>query len=111
MPVTTFSMLRPVDGRPDGRLRCLQEGALCPGCTAEVPAGLRERATRLALPSGMPIPQVARELGIHKEALRDWVRQEQATTALDSQAAEPLAGPPRASSLSPRADGPWSRTR
>ena len=36
---------------------------------------LRERATRLALESGRPIAQVARDLGIHKEALRTWVRQ------------------------------------
>jgi transposase len=39
---------------------------------------LRERATRLALESGRPIAQVARDLGIHKEALRTWVRQAKA---------------------------------
>ena len=35
---------------------------------------LRERAVRLALESGRPIRQVARDLGIHHEALRVWVR-------------------------------------
>jgi transposase len=39
---------------------------------------LRERATRLALESGRPIAQVARDLGIHKEALRTWVGQARA---------------------------------
>src|SRR3954454_22150510 len=39
---------------------------------------LRERATRLALESGRPIAQVARDLGVHKEALRTWVRQAKA---------------------------------
>src|SRR4051794_12703701 len=34
---------------------------------------LRERATRLALESGRPIAHVARDLGVHKEALRTWV--------------------------------------
>ena len=42
---------------------------------------LRERATRLALESGRPIAQVARDLGIHKEALRTWVRQAKADAA------------------------------
>ncbi len=39
---------------------------------------LRERATRLALESGRPIAHVARDLGVHKEALRTWVRQAKA---------------------------------
>src|SRR4051794_33711670 len=39
---------------------------------------LRERATRLALESGRPIAHVAQDLGIHKEALRQWVRQAEA---------------------------------
>src|SRR3954465_3289848 len=51
---------------------------------------LRERATRLALESGRPIAHVAQDLGVHKEALRTWVRQAKADAA---------AGPPR---------GPWS---
>jgi transposase len=42
---------------------------------------LRERATRLALESGRPIAHVARDLGVHKEALRTWVRQAQADAA------------------------------
>ena len=39
---------------------------------------LRERATRLALESGRPIAHVAQDLGVHKEALRTWVRQAKA---------------------------------
>jgi len=42
---------------------------------------LRERATRLALESGRPIAHVARDLGVHKEALRTWVRQAKADAA------------------------------
>src|SRR3954447_88928 len=42
---------------------------------------LRERATRLALEFGRPIPHVARDLGIHKEALRTWVRRARADAA------------------------------
>jgi transposase len=36
---------------------------------------LRERAVRLYFESERPIAHVARDLGIHKEALRLWVRQ------------------------------------
>ncbi len=36
---------------------------------------LRERATALALSSDRPIAQVAKDLGVHREALRHWVRQ------------------------------------
>lgn len=39
---------------------------------------LRERAVRLVFESGRPIAHVARDLGIHKEALRLWVRQAEA---------------------------------
>jgi transposase len=39
---------------------------------------LRERAVRLALESGRPIAQVARDLGVGSESLRHWVRQAQA---------------------------------
>ena len=42
------------------------------------PAELRERAVQLALESGRPIAQVARDLGIGSEFLRHWVRQAQA---------------------------------
>ena len=41
---------------------------------------LRERAVRLVFESGRPIAHVARDLGIHKEALRHWVRQAEADT-------------------------------
>lgn len=39
------------------------------------PEELRERAVRLVFESGRPIAHVARDLGVHKEALRTWVRQ------------------------------------
>ena len=42
------------------------------------PEELRERGVRLALESGRPIAQVARDLGIHPESLRRWVRQAEA---------------------------------
>jgi transposase len=39
---------------------------------------LRERAVRLVFESGRPIAQVATDLGVHREALRLWVRQAEA---------------------------------
>ncbi len=39
---------------------------------------LRERAVRLYFESDRPIAHVARDLGIHREALRQWVRQAEA---------------------------------
>jgi transposase len=42
------------------------------------PIELRERAVRLVFESGRPIAHVAQDLGVHKEALRTWVRQERA---------------------------------
>ena len=39
---------------------------------------LRERAVRFYFESNRPIAHVARDLGIHKEALRQWVRQAEA---------------------------------
>ncbi len=39
---------------------------------------LRERAVRLVFESGRPIAHVAADLGIHREALRQWVRQAEA---------------------------------
>jgi transposase len=44
----------------------------------EYPQELRDRAVRLALESDRPIAQIAADLGIHREALRTWVRQAQA---------------------------------
>ena len=44
------------------------------------PDELRERAVRLYFESGRPIAHVARDLGIHREALRQWVRQAEADT-------------------------------
>ena len=42
------------------------------------PDELRERAVGLVFESDRPIAHVARDLGIHKEALRHWVRQSEA---------------------------------
>jgi len=42
------------------------------------PEELRERAVRLVFESQRPIAAVARDLGVHKEALRLWVRQAEA---------------------------------
>ena len=44
------------------------------------PEELRVRAVRLVFESGRPIANVARDLGVHKEALRSWVRQAEADT-------------------------------
>ncbi|MGW1047231.1 transposase [Streptomyces sp. NPDC002547] len=45
------------------------------------PDELRERAVREVHTTGRPIAHVARDLGIHKEALRGWVRQAEADAA------------------------------
>ncbi|MFF4568003.1 IS3 family transposase [Streptomyces sp. NPDC001435] len=42
------------------------------------PDELRERAIREVRATGRPVAHVARDLGIHKEALRNWVRQAEA---------------------------------
>ncbi|RSS83717.1 transposase [Streptomyces sp. WAC02707] len=42
------------------------------------PDELRERAIREVRSTGRPIAHVAKDLGIHKEALRGWVRQAEA---------------------------------
>ncbi|MBB1251927.1 transposase [Streptomyces sp. OF3] len=42
------------------------------------PDELRERAVREVRTTGRPIAHVAKDLGIHKEALRGWVRQAEA---------------------------------
>lgn len=42
------------------------------------PEELRERAVRLVFESGRPIAHVAQDLGVHREALRQWVRQAEA---------------------------------
>jgi transposase len=39
------------------------------------PEELRQRAIRLVFESGRPIAHVAQDLGVHREALRQWVRQ------------------------------------
>jgi transposase len=45
---------------------------------SKYPDELRERAVRLVFESGRPIAQVAKDLGVHREALRLWVRQAEA---------------------------------
>ncbi len=42
------------------------------------PVELRDRAVRFVFESGRPIVHVAQDLGVHKEALRSWVRQARA---------------------------------
>ncbi len=39
---------------------------------------LRERAVRLVFESGRPVAHVAGDLGIHRETLRQWVREAEA---------------------------------
>jgi transposase len=46
--------------------------------TRKYPQELRDRAVRLARESDRPLAQIARDLGVHKEALRTWVRQDEA---------------------------------
>ena len=45
---------------------------------SKFPPELRERAVRLARESQSSISQVARDLGLHPETLRIWVRQDEA---------------------------------
>lgn len=42
------------------------------------PDELRERSVRLVRESGRPIAHIAEDLGVHREALRQWVRQAEA---------------------------------
>jgi transposase len=42
--------------------------------SSKYPAELRERGVRLVFESGRPIAHVARDLGVHRETLRLWVR-------------------------------------
>jgi transposase len=42
------------------------------------PDELRQRAVRLVFESGRPIAHVAQDLGVHREALRQWVHQAEA---------------------------------
>lgn len=45
---------------------------------SKYPPELRERAVRTVFESGRPVSQVARDLSIHPETLRSWVRQAEA---------------------------------
>ncbi|WP_331730837.1 transposase (plasmid) [Kitasatospora sp. NBC_00070] len=55
------------------RSRRKENHAQCPH-----PDEPRERAVRGVRSTGRPVAYVARDLGIHKEALRSWVRQVEA---------------------------------
>lgn len=46
--------------------------------TRKYPEELLERGARMVFESGRPIAHVARDLGIHHETLRKWVRQAEA---------------------------------
>jgi len=46
--------------------------------TRKYPEELLERGARMVFESGRPIAHVARDLGIHHETLRKWVRQTEA---------------------------------
>jgi transposase len=48
------------------------------GRPSKYPLEFRERAVRMARESERPIAAVARDLGIHHETLRVWVRQDEA---------------------------------
>lgn len=48
------------------------------------PEELRERAVRLALESGRPVAQVARDLGVGPQSLRNWVSHAQADAGKDA---------------------------
>ena len=45
---------------------------------SKYPAEFHERAVRLARGTERPIADVARDLGVHPETLRSWVRQDEA---------------------------------
>ena len=48
------------------------------GAPRKYPLELKERAVRLVFESGRPVRRVARDLGVHHESLRIWVRQAEA---------------------------------
>ena len=48
------------------------------GAPRKYPEELRERAIRMVQESGRPVRQVAEDLGVHREALRAWVRKAEA---------------------------------
>ncbi|MGW5466218.1 transposase [Streptomyces sp. NPDC003996] len=66
--------------RPPGPRRPTLDNAGSPltPWSCKYPDELRERAVREVRTTGRPIAHVAKDLGIHKEALRGWVRQAEA---------------------------------
>lgn len=69
---------------------------------------LRERAVRLVFESERPIAHVARDLGIHKEALRQWVRQAEADTGRRPSCCGRFSRRRRRSTQRPIPTGEWS---
>ncbi|WP_079173319.1 transposase [Streptomyces monashensis] len=66
-------------GVPDARVTVLaKENHQHHDSIRKYPDELRERAIREVRATGRPIAHVAKDLGIHKEALRGWVRQAEA---------------------------------
>ncbi|MER6169307.1 transposase [Streptomyces violaceorubidus] len=66
-------------GVPDARVTVLaKESHQHHGGTPQYPDELRERAICEVRTTGRPIAHVAKDLGIHKEALPGWVRQAEA---------------------------------
>ena len=51
---------------------------------SKYPPEFRERAVRIARESDRPIAAVARDLGMHHETLRVWVRQDEADDGMRS---------------------------
>ncbi|MBO2443994.1 transposase [Actinomadura nitritigenes] len=72
------------------------------------PRNFGDRAVRLALESDRPIAQIAPDLGIHREALRTWVRQAQArpATALSSSPALMVRSPSDSARRTPSSSEP-----
>jgi transposase len=67
------------DGVLQARISSWGEEAFCRmPAPKKYPDELRERAVRLVVESGRPIAHIAKDLGIHREALRQWVRQAEA---------------------------------
>ncbi|WP_372444953.1 transposase [Streptomyces coffeae] len=66
-------MIALADGR--SQVRCLHHGGIRTSCVSGPSAKSRPPDLR---PPGRPVAHVTRDLGIHKEALRGWVRQAEA---------------------------------
>jgi transposase len=54
-----------------------QEGVEVPKTRPPYPPEFRAEAVRLVRSSGLPLPEVARELGVSPQSLRNWLGQSQ----------------------------------